>query len=63
MQNKDRAQVSLEMIIIIAALVAIVLLLVNQLQKTAEQGAKAIDKKATTIFKEIESVKQSTNNP
>lgn len=57
MQNGERAQVSLEMIIVLAALVAIVLLLVNQLQKTAEQGAKALDKKATSIFKEIDDIK------
>ena len=52
MEN-ERAQVSLEMIIVLAALVAVVMLLVNQLHKTAEQGAKALDRKSSDIFREI----------
>ncbi len=56
MLEGQRAQVSIEMIIVLAALVAIALLLVSQLQKTAEKGAQAIDKKADSIFKEIEEI-------
>ena len=54
--NKERAQVSIEMIIVLAALVAIVLLLVSQLQKTAETGTKVFEKKSDAIFKEIEDI-------
>jgi len=52
----EKAQVSVELIIIMAAVVAIVLLLVSQLQKTTEEGAKVIDKKTAEIFKEIEDI-------
>ncbi len=52
----EKAQVSIEMIIVLAAVVAIVLLLVSQLQSTAEKGAKAFDKKADAIFEEIDDI-------
>ncbi len=52
----EKAQVSIEMIIVLAALVAIVLLLVSQLQKTAEKGAKVFDKKADDIFDTIDDI-------
>lgn len=53
MPNSSRAQVSVELIIVFAAIVAIVLLLVTQLQKTAEKGAKVIGDKSEDVFKEI----------
>ncbi len=53
---EERAQISVELIIVMAAVVAIVLLLVSQLQKTTEKGAKVIDKKTSEIFKEIEDI-------
>ena len=56
MQKDERAQISIEMIIVLAALVAVALLLVSQLQKTAEKGAQAFSKKADSIFKEIEDI-------
>ena len=56
MSNSERAQVSIELIIVLAAVVAIVLLLVSQLQKTAEKGAKVFDKKTDDIFQEIEEI-------
>lgn len=56
MRKHERAQVSIEMIIVLAALVAIVLLLVSQLQKTAEQGTEVFDKKSESIFKEIDKI-------
>ncbi|MEK6958262.1 MAG: hypothetical protein AABW99_04780 [archaeon] len=52
----EKAQISIEMIIVLAALVAIVLLLVSQLQKTAESGTKVFDKKTEDIFKEIDDI-------
>jgi len=56
MLSSERAQVSIELIIVLAAVVAIVLLLVSQLQKTAEKGAKVFDKKTEDIFEEIEEI-------
>lgn len=53
---EEKAQVSIEMLIVLAAVVAIVLLLVSQLQKTAEKGAKVFGKKADAIFEEIEDI-------
>jgi len=51
--HSERAQVSIEMIIVLAALVAIVLLLVSQLQKTAEKGADVFGRKSEDIFDKI----------
>ncbi|MFH1391718.1 MAG: hypothetical protein ABIH20_05390 [Candidatus Diapherotrites archaeon] len=52
----EKAQVSIELIIVLAAVVAIVLLLVSQLQKTAEKGVKVFDKKTESIFEEIDDI-------
>ncbi len=52
----ERAQVSIEMIIVLAAVVAIVLLLVTQLQKTAEKGSKVFAQKTESIFKQVEDI-------
>ncbi|HLC92176.1 MAG TPA: hypothetical protein VJH23_00550 [archaeon] len=52
----ERAQISIELIIILAAVVAIVLLLVSQLQKTAEKGAQVFTKKSDSIFDKIEDI-------
>ncbi|GEM_PF-4094298 len=48
-----RGQVSAEMLIITAALVAVALLLVTQLQHTAEQGKDVLGKEAAEAFKQI----------
>lgn len=52
----ERAQISVELIIVLAAVVALVLLLVSQLQQTSEKGAKAIEEKSKKIFQEIEKI-------
>ncbi|MBS3061171.1 MAG: hypothetical protein J4215_01150 [Candidatus Diapherotrites archaeon] len=52
-----RCQVSVEMIIILAAVVALVLLLVSQLQKTGAEGAKKIGQKADDLFEKIDDIK------
>ncbi len=49
----EKAQISIEMIIVLAALVALGLLLVTQLQKTGAKGAKVFDQKADKIFDKI----------
>lgn len=52
----ERAQISVELIIILAAVVALVLLLVSQLQETGKEGSKVIEEKSKKIFKEIEGI-------
>ncbi len=53
---EERGQISVELIIVLAAVVAIVLILVSQLQKTTTKGAKAISQKTDDIFKEISDI-------
>ncbi len=56
MRLSSRAQISVELIIVFAAIVAIVMILVAQLQKTTEKGTKVIEDKSEDIFKEIEKI-------
>lgn len=51
-----RAQISIELIIVLAAVVALVLLFVSQLRETSSEGAKVIEEKSDKIFKEIEKI-------
>ena len=53
----QKAQISVELIIVLAAVVAVVLILVSQLQSTTEQGVKTIDKKTGDIFAKIDKIK------
>jgi len=55
--KEQKAQVSIELIIVLAAVVAIVLVLVSQLQKTSASGAKKIDEKTKDIFDKIDEIK------
>ena len=50
----SRAQVSIELIIIVAAVVALVLLMVSQLKDTATQAKAKIVSKSNTLFDEID---------
>lgn len=52
-----RGQISIELIIVLAAVVAIVLLLVTQLQSTSQQGSEVIKSKADSIFDQISKIK------
>ena len=52
----QKAQISVELIIVLAAVVALVLLLVTQLQQTSEEGTKVIEEKSKKIFKEIDNI-------
>ncbi|MBI4360469.1 Flp family type IVb pilin [Candidatus Micrarchaeota archaeon] len=49
----ETAQVSAEMLILTAALVAVALLLVTQLQATAVEGKDVLSKQAENVFKQI----------
>ncbi len=54
---EQKAQISVEMIVLLAAVVAIALILVSQLQKTGTKGAEVIEKKTDKIFDEISDIK------
>ncbi|HIH17112.1 MAG TPA: hypothetical protein HA252_06940 [Candidatus Diapherotrites archaeon] len=54
MRLDSRAQISIELIIVLAAVVAIVLLLVTQLQETSTEGRDKIKSTAKSIFDKIE---------
>ncbi len=54
--EEEKGQISIELIIILAAVVALVLLLVGQLQDTSEEGVKVINEKSKKIFQEIEKI-------
>ncbi|MDO8648057.1 MAG: hypothetical protein Q7R70_06635 [Candidatus Diapherotrites archaeon] len=56
LEKESKAQVSIELIIVLAAVVAIVLVLVSQLQKTSASGAKKIDEKTKDIFAKIDEI-------
>ena len=52
----EKAQISAEMIILIAAIIAIVLVVITQLQKTTTKANKTVDDKADDVFKKIEKI-------
>lgn len=54
--SETRAQISIELIIVLAAVVALVLLFVSQLRATSAEGTKAIDEKTKKIFEEIDKI-------
>lgn len=56
MPAENKAQISIEFIIIIAAIVAVVLILVGWMQKTATTGTEKMTKKADDIFKVIDKI-------
>ena len=51
-----RAQVSVELIIVLPAVVALVLLLVSQFQETGEDATKVIAEKSKKIFQQIDDI-------
>ncbi len=55
--RESKAQISAELLIVIAALVALAVVLVNQLQKTAKQGADTLEKKTKTAWDEVDKIK------
>lgn len=55
---KDKnAQISAEMIILLAAIVAIVLVIITQLQKTTTKANKTVEGTADKIFTKITDIK------
>lgn len=55
--NEKKAQLSIELIIVTAAVIAIVLVIVSQLQNTATKGAKKIADKTGDVFDKIDAIK------
>ena len=56
MRTEEKAQISLELIVIMAAVLAIVLVLVSQLQQTGVEGAQRIQEKTQGIFNTIDGI-------
>ena len=54
--SEKKAQISIELIIVLAAVVALVLLFVSQLRTTSTKGTEAIDKQTKEIFDEIDKI-------
>lgn len=52
----EKGQVSAELLIIIAALVAVAVILVTQLGDTASKGADRINNKSDDLFKKIDKI-------
>ncbi len=57
LEMDDDAQVSAELLIVIAALVAVALVLITQLQNTAQQGKKILKNATNKAFDEIADIK------
>ncbi|MGB9577099.1 MAG: class III signal peptide-containing protein [Candidatus Micrarchaeia archaeon] len=53
----EKAQVSAELIIIIAAVIAVAVVLITQLQRTAQTGKKVIGNETEKAFDEIADIK------
>ncbi|MFH0971498.1 MAG: hypothetical protein V1835_02925 [Candidatus Micrarchaeota archaeon] len=54
--EEERGQVSAEMLIIIAALIAVAIVLIGQLQSSAKTGAKNLGAKTDFAWKEIDKI-------
>lgn len=53
----ERAQVSAELIIVIAALIAVAVVLITQLQNTAQTGKKVLGNETDKAFDKIADIK------
>lgn len=54
--KEEKGQISAELIIILAAVVAIVLLFVTNIKSFSEKGINTANKKIDDIYKEIEEI-------
>ncbi len=52
----NRAQVSVEVILVLAAVVAVVLLLVSQLQATGTEAAEKVGKTSENVFEKVDEI-------
>lgn len=51
-----KAQISLEMILVLAALIVVALLVVSKLQSAANRASETIDKRSEDLFKVINKI-------
>ncbi|MCD6478800.1 MAG: class III signal peptide-containing protein [Candidatus Diapherotrites archaeon] len=51
-----KAQISLEMILVLAALIVVALLVVSKLQSVASKASKTIDKRSEDLFEVIDDI-------
>ena len=51
-----KAQISLEMILVLAALIVVALLVVSKLQSSATEASKTIDKRSEELFGKIDKI-------
>ena len=56
--SRFRGQVSAELIIVIAAVLAVSLILVSQMQKTAKEGKAQLERGAKKVFDEIDQTRK-----
>jgi hypothetical protein len=56
----DAAQVSAELIIVLAAVIAVAIVLILQMQNTAKKGAKAVGQETERAFDEITEIGNKT---
>ncbi|MBT4870769.1 MAG: hypothetical protein HON47_04295 [Candidatus Diapherotrites archaeon] len=54
--TEEKAQISVELIIVLAAVVAVVLVLVSQLQATSEEGSQKLEETAESVFEKIDDI-------
>jgi len=52
----DKAQVSAEMLIVLAAIIAVAVILITQLGKTAEKTGAAVDSKTDQALAQLDTV-------
>ncbi len=55
----NRAQISLEMILVLAALIVVALLVVSKLQSSASEASKVIDKRSKELLEKIDKIASS----
>ncbi len=55
--GEEKAQISVELIIVLAAVVAVVLILVSQLQATSDAGAKKLKDSSDDVLDKIDDIK------
>ena len=55
--SEERAQISVELIIVLAAVVAVVLVLVSQIESTSNDGEKRLEETSKCVLNKINNIK------
>lgn len=56
----EKGQVSAELLVIMAALIAVAIILVTQLSDTAKQSADAVNKKSKSVLEKIDEIEPAS---